>query len=62
MSYFLSVAGNLPVVPEEKYEKLMGVLRKIFSQIGTIKEGEFLDAVLRPASSIRTRFNTTCMF
>lgn len=29
---------NLPVVPKEKYEKLEGVVRKIYSQIGVIKE------------------------
>ncbi|GER55854.1 eukaryotic translation initiation factor 3subunit B [Striga asiatica] len=30
---------NLPVVPKEKFEKLEGVVRKIYSQIGVIKEG-----------------------
>lgn len=29
---------NLPVVPREKFEKLEGVIRKIYSQIGVIKE------------------------
>lgn len=32
------VVDNLPVVPREKFEKLEGVIRKIFSQIGVIKE------------------------
>ncbi|KAI3742980.1 hypothetical protein L1987_60681 [Smallanthus sonchifolius] len=32
------VVDNLPVVPKEKYEKLEGVVRKIYSQIGLIKE------------------------
>ncbi|KAL6964896.1 Eukaryotic translation initiation factor 3 subunit B [Sarracenia purpurea var. burkii] len=32
------VVDNLPVVPKEKFEKLEGVVRKIFSQIGVIKE------------------------
>ncbi|KAI5647582.1 hypothetical protein M9H77_33587 [Catharanthus roseus] len=32
------VVDNLPVVPEEKFEKLEGVVRKIYSQIGVIKE------------------------
>ncbi|KAI9100011.1 hypothetical protein K1719_024229 [Acacia pycnantha] len=32
------VVDNLPVVPREKFEKLEGVVRKIFSQIGAIKE------------------------
>ena len=32
------VVDNLPVVPREKFEKLEGVVRKIFSQIGVIKE------------------------
>ena len=32
------VVDNLPVVPPEKFEKLEGVVRKIYSQIGTIKE------------------------
>ena len=32
------VVDNLPVVPREKFEKLEGVVRKIYSQIGVIKE------------------------
>lgn len=32
------VVDNLPVVPREKFEKLEGVIRKIYSQIGIIKE------------------------
>ncbi|KVI00575.1 hypothetical protein Ccrd_021176 [Cynara cardunculus var. scolymus] len=32
------VVDNLPVVPQEKFEKLEGVVRKIYSQIGVIKE------------------------
>ncbi|KAL6008103.1 Eukaryotic translation initiation factor 3 subunit B [Asimina triloba] len=32
------VVDNLPVVAPEKFEKLEGVVRKIYSQIGTIKE------------------------
>ncbi|KAK6918127.1 hypothetical protein RJ641_016549 [Dillenia turbinata] len=34
------VVDNLPVVPSEKFDKLVGVIRKIYSQIGTIKEDE----------------------
>lgn len=33
------VVDNLPVVPPEKFEKLEGVIRKIYSQIGMIREG-----------------------
>uniref|UniRef100_A0A0E0R2Q8 Eukaryotic translation initiation factor 3 subunit B n=1 Tax=Oryza rufipogon TaxID=4529 RepID=A0A0E0R2Q8_ORYRU len=33
------VVDNLPVVPPEKFEKLENVIRKIYSQIGAIKEG-----------------------
>lgn len=33
------VVDNLPVVPKEKFEKLEGVVRKIYSQLGVIKEG-----------------------
>mmetsp|Transcript_40368 Transcript_40368/g.89637 ORF Transcript_40368/g.89637 Transcript_40368/m.89637 type:complete len:721 (+) Transcript_40368:71-2233(+) len=33
------VVGNLPVVPQEKYEKLAGVVKKIYSQIGEVREG-----------------------
>ncbi|KAM3311366.1 hypothetical protein ACQJBY_031812 [Aegilops geniculata] len=33
------VVDNLPVVPPEKYEKLENVLRKIYGQLGVIKEG-----------------------
>ncbi|KAF5175883.1 Eukaryotic translation initiation factor 3 subunit b [Thalictrum thalictroides] len=32
------VVDHLPCVPPEKFEKLEGVIRKIFSQIGVIKE------------------------
>nr|XP_018624719.1 eukaryotic translation initiation factor 3 subunit B isoform X1 [Nicotiana tomentosiformis] len=32
------VVDNLPVVPKEKFEKLEGVVRKIYSQLGVIKE------------------------
>ena len=32
------VVDNLLVVPREKFEKLEGVVRKIYSQIGVIKE------------------------
>lgn len=32
------VVDNLPVVPKEKFDKLEGVIRKIYSQIGVIKE------------------------
>lgn len=33
------VVDNLPVVPPEKFDKLEGVVRKIYSQIGIIREG-----------------------
>ncbi|KAF8067212.1 R1 [Scenedesmus sp. PABB004] len=33
------VVDCLPVVPEDKYEKLTNVLRKIYSQIGNVREG-----------------------
>lgn len=32
------IVDNLPVVPREKFDKLEGVIRKIYSQIGVIKE------------------------
>ncbi|GAA0145959.1 hypothetical protein Leryth_013162 [Lithospermum erythrorhizon] len=32
------VVDNLPVVPKDKFEKLEGVVKKIYSQIGVIKE------------------------
>lgn len=32
------VVDNLPVVAREKFDKLEGVIRKIYSQIGVIKE------------------------
>jgi hypothetical protein len=32
------VVDNLPVVPKEKFEKLEGVVRKIYGQIGVIKD------------------------
>ncbi|KAI8475850.1 MAG: eukaryotic initiation factor [Monoraphidium minutum] len=33
------VVDNLPAVPEEKYEKLANVLKKIYGQIGSIRDG-----------------------
>lgn len=35
-----AVVDGLPVVPEAKHEKLAGVLNKIYSQIGHVREGE----------------------
>lgn len=32
------VVDNLPLVPKEKFDKLEGVIRKIYGQIGVIKE------------------------
>jgi len=32
------IVDNLPAVPREKFEKLEGVIRKIYSQIGLIKD------------------------
>lgn len=33
------MVDNLPIVPQLKFEKLEGVIRKIYSQIGTIRGG-----------------------
>ncbi|CAL5381109.1 unnamed protein product [Camellia sinensis] len=35
------VVDNLPVVPKEKFGKLEGVIRKIYNEIGSIKENGF---------------------
>lgn len=35
------VVDNLPVVPPEKFDKLESVVRKIYNQIGVIKEDGF---------------------
>jgi hypothetical protein len=35
-----AVVDGLPVVPEAKHDKLAGVLNKIYSQIGHVREGE----------------------
>jgi len=35
-----AVVDGLPVVPEAKHEKLAGVLNKIYSQIGHVREGK----------------------
>ncbi|KAI4319101.1 hypothetical protein MLD38_032743 [Melastoma candidum] len=35
------IVDNLPVVPREKFDKLEGVIRKIYGQIGLIKEDGF---------------------
>ncbi len=34
-----AVVANLPVVPQEKYDKLAAVVRKVFGSIGTIRDG-----------------------
>ena len=34
-----AVVDNLPKVPEEKYDKLSAVLRKVYGQIATVREG-----------------------
>lgn len=34
-----AVVDNVPKVNSEKLEKLMGILNKIFSQLGNIREG-----------------------
>ncbi|KMZ67384.1 putative Eukaryotic translation initiation factor 3 subunit [Zostera marina] len=33
------VVDNLPIVPPEKFDKLEGVIRKIYSQLGVLKDG-----------------------
>ena len=48
------MVDNLPKVPKEKLEKLMGVIERIFGQVGTIKEGTTLEALLRQR-------NMTCL-
>lgn len=49
-----AVVDNLPKVPKEKLEKLMGVIERIFGQVGTIKEGTTIEALLRQR-------NVTCL-
>ena len=34
------MVDNLPTVPPEKVDKLTTVLKKLFGQIGTIREGQ----------------------
>lgn len=36
----IAVIQNLPKAPEEKYEKLMGVVRTIASKLGDVRESE----------------------
>lgn len=33
------IVDNLPIIPVEKFERLKSVVRAIYGQIGTIKEG-----------------------
>ena len=35
----LAVVDNLPKVPQEKYDRLSAVLRKVYGQIATVREG-----------------------
>lgn len=36
------MVDNIPKVPQEKLEKLMNVIDRIFGQIGSVKEGQAL--------------------
>ncbi len=49
---------NLPVVPPEKFDKLVNVVRKIYSQIGAIPEG----ASLRARHAPRHAASPACAF
>lgn len=44
--------ANLPVVPPEKYDKLLTVVRKIYSQIGAIREGVCCTLLSRTAAAL----------
>lgn len=35
------MVDNAPAVPQEKVEKLTAVIKRIFSGVGTIRDGEF---------------------
>ena len=35
----LAVVDNLPKVPQDKYDKLSAVLKKVYGQIATVREG-----------------------
>ena len=48
------IVDGLPMVPTEKREKLVNVVRKVFSQVGTIVDGSIempVDAALTAAPS-----------
>ncbi len=47
MHILCAVVDNLPIVPEEKFEKLSGVVKKVISQAhGIIREGPLSSFVL----------------
>ena len=48
---FPAVVDNLPQVPPEKQDKLIGVLRKLYDNFGTIREGT-LSGKLYPAAPL----------
>lgn len=39
---------NLPQVPPEKQEKLAAVIKRLYAQIGTIREGTGATRLIRP--------------
>ncbi|KAI3722941.1 hypothetical protein L2E82_34165 [Cichorium intybus] len=47
------VVDNLPVVPREKFEKLEGVVRKIYIQLGVMKENGLWMPVEEETGKIR---------
>lgn len=40
------VADNLPEVGPDKYDKLTGLLNRIYGQVGTIREGKHVHALM----------------
>ena len=48
----LAVVDNVPKVNSEKLDKLMGILNKIFSQLGNIREGTSLSPLVFNGSHV----------
>lgn len=54
-----AVVDNLPKVPKEKLEKLIGVIERIFGQVGTIKEGAYAFVSISTVSSQVLRYSAS---
>lgn len=51
VGHFVAAVDNLPQVPPEKQEKLAAVIKRLYAQIGSIREGA--DTILNSSCCLR---------